>query len=79
MWLKSGRHHNKNNHKLYYSNELTVFYSYNNKSSTVVKHNDIKYSIIKKKRKIQNQTIQLEHIKTCMANICGYLYYYLRT
>jgi hypothetical protein len=48
--------------KIYYDNEPVVQYSYNNKKSDVVKHNNIKYYVVKEK--IQDHTISLEHIST---------------
>ncbi|WVZ54112.1 hypothetical protein U9M48_004967 [Paspalum notatum var. saurae] len=48
--------------KLYCDNESAIFYSYNNKSSNTAKYIDIKYYVVK--RKIQDQTIMLEHIES---------------
>jgi hypothetical protein len=46
--------------KLYYNNKSIIFYSYNNKSSSIAKHVHIKYYVIKKI--IHGQIIELEHI-----------------
>ncbi len=47
---------------LYCDNKAAIFYSSNNKSSSVAKHNDIKYHVVK--HRIQDQTIKIEHIST---------------
>jgi hypothetical protein len=48
--------------KLYCDNEPAVFYAHNNKKTKAVKHINIRFYIVKKK--IQDQTISLEHIST---------------
>jgi hypothetical protein len=48
--------------KLYYDNEPAVIYAHNNKKTNAVKHINIRFYVVKKK--IQNQTISLEHIST---------------
>lgn len=62
MWLKKfisyfkhGRLHKK-------TTEPILSQSYNNKPSTAANYIDIKYHVAKKK--VQNQTIKLEYIKT---------------
>ena len=47
---------------LYCDNEPVVFYTSNNKSSAAAKHIDIKFRVVKDR--IQDQTINVEHIKT---------------
>ena len=59
--IESGRQHKKTL-KLYYDNELAVFYAHNNKSSGAAKYMDIKFYVVKEQ--VQNQTICLEHIRT---------------
>ena len=59
--IENGRQHKKTL-KLYYDNELAVFYAHNNKSSGAAKHIDIKFYVVKEQ--VQNQTICLEHIRT---------------
>ena len=48
--------------RLYCNNKSTVFYANNNKSSGAAKHIDIKYFVVKDR--IQDHTIELEHIST---------------
>jgi hypothetical protein len=48
--------------RIYCDNESVVFFSYNNKSSGAAKYIDIKCYIVKEK--IQDQTIEVEHIRT---------------
>jgi hypothetical protein len=48
--------------KIYYDNEPTVQYFYDNKKSDAFKHINIKYHVVKEK--IQDHTISLEHIST---------------
>jgi hypothetical protein len=48
--------------KIYCDNEPAVQYSYNNKKSDASKHINIKYYVVKEK--IQDHTINLEHIST---------------
>jgi SPX domain protein involved in polyphosphate accumulation len=48
--------------KLYYDNEPSVLYAHNNKKSKAAKHINIRFYVVKKK--IQDQTISLEHIST---------------
>jgi hypothetical protein len=43
--------------RIYYDNEPTIFYSYNNKSSGATKFIDIKCYVVKEK--IQDQTIKV--------------------
>ena len=47
---------------LYCDNKAAVFYANNNKSSGAAKHIDIKYFVVKDR--IQDHTIELEHIST---------------
>ena len=47
---------------LYCNNKAVVFYSNNNKSSGAAKHIEIKYFVVKDR--IQDHTIELEHIST---------------
>ena len=47
--------------KLYYDNELVVFYAHN-KSSGAAKHIDIKFYVVNEQ--VQDQIICLEHIRT---------------
>ena len=48
--------------RLYCDNKAAVFYANNNKSSGAAKHIDIKYFVVKDR--IQDHTIELEHIST---------------
>jgi hypothetical protein len=48
--------------KLYCDNEPAIFYAHNNKSSDAVKHNKIKFYVVKEC--IQDQTISLGHISS---------------
>ena len=48
--------------RLYCDNKDAVFYANNNKSSGAAKHIDIKYFVVKDR--IQDHTIELEHIST---------------
>jgi len=48
--------------RLYCDNKAVVFYANNNKSSGAAKHIDIKYFVVKDR--IQDHTIELEHIST---------------
>ena len=48
--------------RLYCDNKSAVFYANNNKSSGAAKHIDIKYFVVKDR--IQDHTIELEHIST---------------
>jgi hypothetical protein len=48
--------------RIYYDNETTLFYSYNNNSSEATKFIFIKCYVVKEK--IQDQTIKVEHIRT---------------
>jgi hypothetical protein len=50
--------------RIYYKNESTIFYSYNNKSSGLAKFIDIKFYV--GKEKIQDHAIKVEHIRTQM-------------
>jgi hypothetical protein len=47
---------------IYCDNKSVVFFSNNNKSSDAAKHIDIKYIIVKDR--VQNQTVEIEHIST---------------
>ena len=46
--------------KLYYDNNSTVQYAYNNRSSGAAKHIDIKYYVVNDR--VRDQMISLEHI-----------------
>jgi hypothetical protein len=48
--------------RIYRDNKPSLFFSHNNKSSGVAKYIDIKCHIVKEK--IQDQTIEVEHIRT---------------
>jgi hypothetical protein len=48
--------------RICYNNEPSLFYPYNNKLSGVAKFIDIKRYVVNKK--IQDQTIKIEHIRT---------------
>jgi hypothetical protein len=48
--------------KLYCDNESTLLYAHNNKKTKAAKHINIRFYVVKKK--IQDQTISLEHIST---------------
>jgi len=48
--------------KIYYDNGPAVFYCHNNKSSGTAKHIETKFYIVKEK--IQDQTIDIEHLRT---------------
>ena len=48
--------------RLYYDNKTAIFYTNSNKSSGAAKHIDIKYFVVKDR--IQDHTIELEHIST---------------
>ena len=48
--------------QLYCDNKPPICYSYNNKPNVAAKHIGIKYYIVKEK--VQDQTIELEHINT---------------
>ena len=48
--------------RLYCDNKAAVFYANNNKSSGAAKHIEIKYFVVKDR--IQDHTIELEHIST---------------
>jgi hypothetical protein len=48
--------------KLYCDNEPTVLYAHNNKKIKAAKHINIRFFVVKEK--IQDQTINLEHIST---------------
>jgi hypothetical protein len=48
--------------KLYCDNEPAVLYAHNNKKIKTTKHINIRFYVVKKK--IQDQTISLEHIGT---------------
>jgi hypothetical protein len=47
---------------LYCDNEPALLYAHNNKKIKAVKHINIRFYVVKEK--IQNQTINLEHIST---------------
>jgi hypothetical protein len=47
---------------LYCDNKDVVFFMYNNKSSEVVKHIDLKYLVVRER--VYDRTINLEHIST---------------
>jgi hypothetical protein len=48
--------------RIYCDNEPTIFFSHNNKPSGAAKYIDIKCYIVKEK--IQDKTIEVEHIRT---------------
>ena len=48
--------------RLYYDNKTAIFYANSNKSSGTAKHIEIKYFVVKDR--IQDHTIELEHIST---------------
>ena len=48
--------------KLFCDNKLIVLYSNNNKSSSKLKHIDIKFLVIKER--IQSDQISIEHVRT---------------
>jgi hypothetical protein len=48
--------------KLYCNNEPAVLYAHNNKKTNAARHINIRFYVVKKK--IQDQTISLEHIST---------------
>jgi hypothetical protein len=48
--------------KLYCDNEPTVLYAHNNKKTKVAKHINVRFYVVEEK--MQDQTINLEHIST---------------
>jgi hypothetical protein len=53
---------------IYCDNKLVVFFLSNNKSSDAAKHIDIKYFIVKDR--VQDQTVEIEHIYKYQSNAC---------
>jgi hypothetical protein len=49
---------------LYCDNKAVVFFSHNNKSSGAAKHIDLKYRVVRERERVQDRTINLEHIST---------------